>query len=149
MDFLVGKCPCVGASGGSDRPTFESFSEQLLKEFCPSLPETRDFWLYLILLVQTNISNLMNQVLEKGWHSLSCSSRRTLWKTRGSFFDTSLAFCVAIVGHSRANFTSADMREADFSGCPFNGAYMEKAVAFKTNFEGEHLLLDLLPKDWC
>ncbi|CAM6091517.1 unnamed protein product [Calypogeia fissa] len=39
----------------------------------------------------------------------------------------------------RANFTSADMREADFSGCPFNGAYMEKAVAYKTNFRGADL----------
>eukprot|EP00850_Spirogloea_muscicola_P008395 SM000044S16042 [mRNA] locus=s44:630619:639263:- [translate_table: standard] len=36
----------------------------------------------------------------------------------------------------RANFTSADMREADFSGSNFVGGYLEKAVAFKTNFEG-------------
>ncbi|KAL3699092.1 hypothetical protein R1sor_017114 [Riccia sorocarpa] len=39
----------------------------------------------------------------------------------------------------RANFTSADMREADFSNCPFNGAYMEKAVAYKTSFKGADL----------
>ncbi|OAE18841.1 hypothetical protein AXG93_2556s1120 [Marchantia polymorpha subsp. ruderalis] len=39
----------------------------------------------------------------------------------------------------RANFTSADMREADFSNCPFNGAYLEKAVAAKTNFRGADL----------
>ncbi|GJP46137.1 hypothetical protein CLOM_g5460 [Closterium sp. NIES-68] len=36
----------------------------------------------------------------------------------------------------RANFTSADMREADFSGSIFAGGYLEKAVAYKTNFEG-------------
>ena len=40
----------------------------------------------------------------------------------------------------RANFTSADMKEADFSGSTFNGAYMEKAVAYKTNFESELLI---------
>lgn len=28
------------------------------------------------------------------------------------------------------------MRESDFSGSTFNGAYMEKAVAFKANFTG-------------
>eukprot|EP00249_Psilotum_nudum_P012031 c23542_g1_i1 orf=475-1329(-) len=39
----------------------------------------------------------------------------------------------------RGNFTSADMREADFSGCRFNGAYLEKAVAYKTNFENSDL----------
>eukprot|EP00262_Sarcandra_glabra_P007125 TRINITY_DN196_c0_g1_i3.p1 TRINITY_DN196_c0_g1~~TRINITY_DN196_c0_g1_i3.p1 ORF type:complete len:237 (-),score=37.16 TRINITY_DN196_c0_g1_i3:169-819(-) len=39
----------------------------------------------------------------------------------------------------RANFTSADMREADFSGSTFNGAYLEKAVAYKTNFSGADL----------
>ena len=37
----------------------------------------------------------------------------------------------------RANFTSADMREADFSGSIFVGGYLEKAVAFKTNFAGD------------
>ncbi|KAL8552667.1 hypothetical protein ACS0TY_001379 [Phlomoides rotata] len=36
----------------------------------------------------------------------------------------------------RANFTSADMRESDFSGSSFNGAYLEKAVAYKANFTG-------------
>ncbi|OAP12055.1 hypothetical protein AXX17_AT1G12640 [Arabidopsis thaliana] len=36
----------------------------------------------------------------------------------------------------RANFTSADMRESDFSGSTFNGAYLEKAVAYKANFSG-------------
>ncbi|CAN1333312.1 Thylakoid lumenal protein TL20.3, chloroplastic [Linum perenne] len=39
----------------------------------------------------------------------------------------------------RANFTSADMRESDFSGSTFNGAYMEKAVAYKANFTGADL----------
>lgn len=39
--------------------------------------------------------------------------------------------------YRRANFTSADMRESDFSGCTFNGAYLEKAVAYKTNFSGK------------
>lgn len=39
----------------------------------------------------------------------------------------------------RANFTSADMRESDFSGSTFNGAYMEKAVAYKANFSGKDL----------
>lgn len=29
------------------------------------------------------------------------------------------------------------MRESDFSGCTFNGAYLEKAVAYKTNFSGK------------
>lgn len=28
------------------------------------------------------------------------------------------------------------MREADFSGSTFNGAYLEKAVAYKANFTG-------------
>jgi uncharacterized protein YjbI with pentapeptide repeats len=36
----------------------------------------------------------------------------------------------------RGNFTSADMRYADFSGSNFVGAYLEKAVAAGTNFEG-------------
>ncbi|RXI03551.1 hypothetical protein DVH24_004203 [Malus domestica] len=35
----------------------------------------------------------------------------------------------------RANLTSADMRESDFSGSTFNGAYMEKVVTYKANFE--------------
>ncbi|KAF5935561.1 hypothetical protein HYC85_026690 [Camellia sinensis] len=39
----------------------------------------------------------------------------------------------------RANFTSADMRESDFSGSTFNGAYLEKAVAYKANFTGADL----------
>ncbi|CAM9002388.1 unnamed protein product [Rhodiola kirilowii] len=39
----------------------------------------------------------------------------------------------------RANFTSADMRESNFSGSTFNGAYMEKAVAYKANFTGADL----------
>ncbi|KAI5066284.1 hypothetical protein GOP47_0018908 [Adiantum capillus-veneris] len=40
----------------------------------------------------------------------------------------------------RANFTSTDMRETDFSGSTFNGAYiMEKVVAYKTNFENADL----------
>ncbi|KAM2188714.1 hypothetical protein ACFX1R_032221 [Malus domestica] len=37
----------------------------------------------------------------------------------------------------RANLTSADMRESDFSGSTFNGAYMEKVVTYKANFEGK------------
>lgn len=41
----------------------------------------------------------------------------------------------------RANFTSADMRECDFSGSTFNGAYLEKAVAYKTNFTGRRPFL--------
>jgi len=28
------------------------------------------------------------------------------------------------------------MRESDFSGSTFNGAYLEKAVAYKANFSG-------------
>ncbi|KAL5181816.1 Thylakoid lumenal protein TL20.3, chloroplastic [Glycine soja] len=39
----------------------------------------------------------------------------------------------------RANFTAADMRESDFSGSTFNGAYLEKAVAYKANFSGADL----------
>ncbi|KAJ0970513.1 hypothetical protein J5N97_023390 [Dioscorea zingiberensis] len=31
------------------------------------------------------------------------------------------------------------MRESDFSGCSFNGAYLEKAVAYKANFSGADL----------
>jgi uncharacterized protein YjbI with pentapeptide repeats len=42
--------------------------------------------------------------------------------------------------HRRANFTSADMRESDFSGSTFNGAYLEKAVAYKANFTGKKKL---------
>lgn len=41
-----------------------------------------------------------------------------------------------MVINRRANFTSADMRESDFSGSTFNGAYLEKAVAYKANFTG-------------
>lgn len=33
------------------------------------------------------------------------------------------------------------MRESDFSGSTFNGAYLEKAVAYKANFTGKSLLL--------
>nr|GEY00098.1 thylakoid lumenal protein TL20.3, chloroplastic isoform X2 [Tanacetum cinerariifolium] len=40
----------------------------------------------------------------------------------------------------RANFTSADMRESDFNGSTFNGAYLEKAVAYKENFTGAILI---------
>lgn len=29
------------------------------------------------------------------------------------------------------------MRESDFSGSTFNGAYLEKAVAYKANFAGK------------
>jgi uncharacterized protein YjbI with pentapeptide repeats len=29
------------------------------------------------------------------------------------------------------------MRESDFSGSTFNGAYLEKAVAYKANFTGK------------
>lgn len=36
----------------------------------------------------------------------------------------------------RGNFTSADMKEADFSGSTFNGGYLEKAVAYRANFTG-------------
>lgn len=41
------------------------------------------------------------------------------------------------IWYRRANFTSADMRESDFSGSTFNGAYLEKAVAYKANFSGK------------
>lgn len=36
------------------------------------------------------------------------------------------------------------MREADFSECTFNGAYLEKAVAYRTNFEGVLMFSPLL-----
>lgn len=43
------------------------------------------------------------------------------------------------------------MRESDFSGSTFNGAYLEKAVAYKANFTGSlvavlriHLIKDTL-----
>ncbi|KAG8071610.1 hypothetical protein GUJ93_ZPchr0006g41037 [Zizania palustris] len=39
----------------------------------------------------------------------------------------------------RANFTSADMRDSNFSGSKFNGAYLEKAVAYRANFTGADL----------
>lgn len=32
------------------------------------------------------------------------------------------------------------MRESDFSGSTFNGAYLEKAVAYKANFTGKILV---------
>lgn len=35
----------------------------------------------------------------------------------------------------RSNFTSADIRKANFAGSNLQGAYLMKAVAFKTNFE--------------
>ncbi|XP_040872961.1 thylakoid lumenal protein TL20.3, chloroplastic [Glycine max] len=35
--------------------------------------------------------------------------------------------------------SAADMRESDFSGSTFNGAYLEKAVAYKANFPGVDL----------
>ncbi|KAL0324433.1 UNVERIFIED_CONTAM: Thylakoid lumenal protein TL20.3, chloroplastic [Sesamum calycinum] len=35
--------------------------------------------------------------------------------------------------------SAADMRESDFSGSTFNGAYLEKAVAYKANFTGADL----------
>lgn len=44
--------------------------------------------------------------------------------------------------HRRANFTSANMRESDFSGSNFTGAYMEKAVAYKANFTGNFNSID-------
>jgi len=33
------------------------------------------------------------------------------------------------------------MRESDFSGSTFNGAYLEKAVAYKANFSGTYKLI--------
>ncbi|XWS38520.1 hypothetical protein CRYUN_Cryun19dG0138400 [Craigia yunnanensis] len=39
----------------------------------------------------------------------------------------------------RANFTAAYMRESEFSGSTFIGAYLEKAVAYKANFTGADL----------
>ena len=55
--------------------------------------------------------------------------------------------------YRRANFTSADMRESDFSGSTFNGAYLEKAVAYKANFAGkvvsfEYLIVQVETKIW-
>jgi len=41
------------------------------------------------------------------------------------------------------------MRESDFSGSTFNGAYLEKAVAYKANFTGADLsdtLMDRMVK---
>ena len=35
------------------------------------------------------------------------------------------------------------MRESDFSGSTFNGAYLEKAVAYKANFSGMILPMDI------
>jgi hypothetical protein len=35
----------------------------------------------------------------------------------------------------RSNFTSADIRKANFKGSNLQGAYLMKVVAFKTNFE--------------
>eukprot|EP00899_Mesostigma_viride_P027274 jgi/Mesvir1/7731/Mv11676-RA.1 len=46
----------------------------------------------------------------------------------------------------RANFTSADMRDGDFSGSIFVGAYMEKAVAKGTIFEGANLTDTLMDR---
>ncbi|PHT37952.1 Thylakoid lumenal protein, chloroplastic [Capsicum baccatum] len=37
----------------------------------------------------------------------------------------------------RVNFTSADMRESDFNSSMFNGAYLDKTVAYKANFSVE------------
>ncbi|XP_075641061.1 thylakoid lumenal protein TL20.3, chloroplastic isoform X3 [Castanea sativa] len=39
----------------------------------------------------------------------------------------------------RTRKKAADMRESDFSGSTFNGAYLEKAVAYKANFTGADL----------
>jgi uncharacterized protein YjbI with pentapeptide repeats len=39
----------------------------------------------------------------------------------------------------RSNFTSADIRKANFKGSNLQGAYLMKAVAFKTNFEDANL----------
>lgn len=50
--------------------------------------------------------------------------------------------------YRRANFTAADMRESDFSGSTFNGAYLEKAVAYKANFTGISLLQVLYVKSF-
>jgi uncharacterized protein YjbI with pentapeptide repeats len=33
------------------------------------------------------------------------------------------------------------MRESDFSGSTFNGAYLEKAVAYKANFSGNLVVI--------
>lgn len=39
----------------------------------------------------------------------------------------------------RSNFTAADIRKANFKGSNLQGAYLMKAVAFKTNFEDANL----------
>lgn len=39
------------------------------------------------------------------------------------------------------------MRESDFSGSTFNGAYLEKAVAYKANFTGKVILISLIPSN--
>lgn len=43
------------------------------------------------------------------------------------------------------------MRESDFSGSTFNGAYLEKAVAYKANFTGKQFagFLVLAAKNYC
>ncbi|URD82248.1 Pentapeptide repeats (8 copies) [Musa troglodytarum] len=53
--------------------------------------------------------------------------------------DMLLAAVTADPPEIRANFTAADMRESNFSGSTFNGAYLEKAVAYKANFTGADL----------
>lgn len=37
------------------------------------------------------------------------------------------------------------MKEADFHGSTFNGAYLEKAVAYRTNFAG----MEIFVKAYC
>ncbi|KAH6766363.1 binding protein [Perilla frutescens var. hirtella] len=51
-------------------------------------------------------------------------------ETRGEF-GIRLAAQFGSADLKRANFTPADMRESNFSGSTFNGAYLEKAVAYK------------------
>ncbi|KAG5070136.1 hypothetical protein GLYMA_01G211100v4 [Glycine max] len=55
------------------------------------------------------------------------------------FGSADLRKAVHVNENFRANFTAADMRESDFSGSTFNGAYLEKAVAYKANFPGVDL----------
>jgi hypothetical protein len=75
---------------------------------------------------------------------------KALWQTSRSFSSLPqyLSCC-----RRRANFTAADMKEADFSGSTFNGAYLEKAVAYKANFTGNWNIVSLLQivnlPPWC
>ncbi|KAJ0973563.1 hypothetical protein J5N97_021522 [Dioscorea zingiberensis] len=156
---------CVGVAGAKAIEDLSAVADEVLEIGHQELPSIgRDFEyekpsghscyllssLYLVsddgktLVICINCLTKIVLCHFKGWKVLEDPTHvyeyMKLLFNRESFIKTKPTKEHVIAGRlRRANFTSADMRESDFSGCSFNGAYLEKAVAYKANFSGADL----------